>query len=216
MFEISVQGKLKIEDAVEFLDKEVTIIYNGKKVPKLNERSPLKKCLEWIRKAKAEGEGFNRFFALWISYNILYDFYHWKEYQNNPRCISEKRKIRETVRLLNTQEMRIIISQNLQVISNLLRETHRVIIFERGCRELDIKAQLEDSLKKFKSDDDNKESIEKTFENLLLFLYGMRNNLFHGRKNIADHRQEHILNYAYEILLPILSLMLIKLCLGNA
>ena len=122
------QGKLRIEEVVEFLNKnEVTITYNGKTVPKLNElpsedKSILKKCLEWIKKARTEKEEFNKFFALWVSYNIFYDFYYWKVYQNTQRCVGEKRKISKTIGILSTQEMGTIISQSLQMISNILHD----------------------------------------------------------------------------------------------
>jgi len=218
MFEVSVNGKLKLEDAVEFLDKDsVTLIYNGRKVPNVGERYNsedefiIKKCLEWIKKAKAEKDGFNKFFALWVGYNAFYNLYY-RKIHGSLENSGQVERILETKNLLKLEEIRAILQECLQKIKKILNETYYVYL-GRGRNRRDVKRDLEERIREFKESSNNKTIIENTFKTLLKFLYGIRNNLFHGDKRLSDDRQNELLNYAYEILLPILSIMLIKYCL---
>jgi len=226
MFEVSVNGKLKLEDAIVFLDKDgVTLTYNDRRIPSIGERYNselkfysedefiLKKCIEWIKKAKAERDGFNKFFALWVSYNAFYNLYY-RKIHGSLEDVRELDKILETKNLLKLEEIRAILQERLQKIKEILNETYYVYLGTSRNRR-DVKRDLEERIKEFEKDNNNETIVEKTFETLLKFLYGIRNNLFHGEKRLSDARQNELLNYAYEILLPILSSMLIKYCLTS-
>jgi len=234
MFEVSVNGKLKLEDAIVFLDKDgVTLTYNDRRIPSIGERYNselkfysedefiLKKCLEWIKKAKVERDGFNKFFALWVSYNAFYNLYARKKEESIRNCVRyryrnarELCKIIETQNLLDLEERKTLIQKCLLRIRELLNETYHVYLGTDRNRR-DVKRDLEERIKEFEKDNNNETIVKETFETLLKFLYGIRNNLFHGEKRLSDARQNELLNYAYEILLPILSLMLIKYCLTS-
>ncbi len=221
MFEVLINGKLKLEDAVEFLDKDgvtFTLIYNDRRDNlKLKLYSEdefiLKKCLEWIKKAKVEKDGFNKFFALWVGYNAFYNLYY-RKIHGSLENRRELDRILETKNLLEPREIKVILQKYLQEIKKILNEAYHVYL-GRGENRRDVKCELEKRIKEFEENYDNENIAKETFETLLKLLYGIRNNLFHGEKSLSDTRQNELLNYAYEILLPILSLMLIKYCLTS-
>ncbi|NJE49616.1 hypothetical protein [Thermococcus sp. 9N3] len=211
---LKVEGLLDVEDAVEFMDSDtIKVMFRDIEIPKINKDSilvdyeyTLLKSLEWLKKAKQEADGFNKFFSLWVGYNAFYNHYHFYTSTRRSQGSSEKNKIIQTAKLLTISEKRAILFKHLTNIEYILKENYTIKL--RG-KDGDVKQKLKEYIEKFRNDP-NDDNIEIAFEFLLKLLYGIRNNLFHGKKLLSDYIQEKLLTKAYNILLTIFSLMLIK------
>ena len=216
-FRLQINGNIGLPDAVEFLDKEnVKLVYNGQEVPKIktydgwmDENYYLSKSLEWIRKAKSEKDGFNKFFALWVGYNAFYNQFHSREGESNQ---GERNKAKATSRLLLDDEQKILLKELIiqEFLSSLVNGKYRVFVITRNGRKNCV-AEFERSYDSCQSDNwQDVELIKRAFDDLLDLLYGIRCNLFHGNKSLSDPGQNHLLELAYNVLLNVFSFMLIK------
>jgi len=219
---VKVYGKIKLSEIPEFLDSEdVTMEYMGIRLPKISrltyEAIPLRKedetgihyitrfpklvykhVLLWIKKAKSEKTGFDKFFALWVAFNSFYDF-HYERIKPTGKEKDEER-LKKLIEDLTTEDEATTLLQMLSPKIETLLNTYYEIKLNWGRRDIKAELQKEFGQRKF-----NKHTLKL----LILALYGIRNNLFHGSKPLTD-RQERMLNTAFDILLPIFSLLLIK------
>jgi len=209
--------ELDLSDAVEFLDKEnVKLMYGEQEVPKIkaynwgmDENYYLLKSLEWIRKAKSEKDGFNKFFALWVGYNVFYNLFH--DVKRSRSNLGDRKKAKATIELLSDDEQKILLKEPTvqQFLSYLVNGGFRVVV--QGNRQKNCVAEFKRSYDLCQSDNwKNAESIKRAFDDLMDLLYGIRCNLFHGDKSVGDLDQNHLLESAYNVLSNVFSLMLIK------
>jgi hypothetical protein len=223
--EVEILGTVELKDLPEFLDsKGIVIKYKGQPLPRISELSyekiPVriedkngiysehyiyrlpglfyKHVLLWIKKAKSEKTGFDKFFALWVAFNSFYRFYYERVKPEGKE--SDEDRLKKLVNHLITEEEATTLLEMLSPkIKNILRHPGEIKI-NWGRR--DIKAELQTEFEKGNLN-------KHTFKLLILTLYGIRNNLFHGYKALTNE-QEKLLDTAFDVLLPILSLLLIK------
>ena len=223
--EVKIHGSIKLSEIPDFLDsRDIVIKYNGMQLPKISRLSyesiPVsiedkngvyhehyiyrlpglvyKHVLLWVKKAKSEKTGFDKFFALWVAFNSFYNF-HYERIKPTGKESDEKRLKRLIEDLITEGEANSLLKMLSPKIGTLLNSSYDIKI---NWGKRDIKAELQ---REFDQEKFNKYALKL----LVLALYGIRNNLFHGSKPLTS-RQEKVLDTAFEILLPLLSILLIK------
>ena len=77
--EIIVKGKADVLSYIDFLIIENVELEYDNKVIKINEigneeQKILKRIIGWIKKARKEDDYFDKYFALWVAFNIFYNY----------------------------------------------------------------------------------------------------------------------------------------------
>ncbi len=148
-------------------------------------RSANEAARAWYLKARDEGDQFDRFVYLWFAFNILYS-----EFMNNDerwaiRKFTEKRvlNIRNVEQILNHEDSRYFV--------------RRII---RNCR-IDNTQDTAELAAKLKNPRNHKNA---RFEALVLILYQVRCNLFHGNKLFSSESDQEVVLHAANVLQMIL------------
>lgn len=206
LFKLKIYGELNIEDGITLIDKKgLKVEFKGVEIhlEKLSaisrgniwflKESEVRKILEWIKKSEMERDGFNKFFSLWVAFNVFYNLYSDES--------SEKNKVKDVLNLLERQEKKEIVEKLRKKVENWFSDVH-VLRIRYGNRYEEVKEKCKGFLEK--------EDYEKTLEYLMLCLYAVRCNLFHGEKRLTNRRQNKLLNQAYNILKTIFCVLLAK------
>ena len=56
---------------------------------------------------------------------------------------------------------------------------------------------------------------DKDWENMVEFIYVVRNNLFHGGKDPEDERDQYFVEHAYKLLRPLVEILLNEIGIGE-
>jgi len=219
---VKIEGFISLDSFPElWLNDKLTLYWNGTKIPNINEvryvkvrkgevdryyiniNEYLKHVIKWIKKAKAEKTGFDMFFSLWVAFNAFYMFYH--EITEPENEIGEKKQVLKTTELLDGHDIEVFIQLYLPELNKIADTGFALPIKYRKQGRL-IEEDIMPKLRELA----NKTGYSKEdMETILLGLYSIRNSLFHGKKQLIA-QQDKLLRSAYNVLLPLLSLMLIK------
>jgi len=203
--EIIVKGKADILSYIDFLiieNAEVELKYKGKKIKinkiKNEKQEILKRIIGWIKKARNEHDYFDRYFALWVAFNIFYNN------NSSSKNGGEQERVKDMVNLLDKTSKLTIVSKNKENIKYLIELNPKLY------KNPNHDKQLKEKVSKLVELIDSKEINDKDFECLLITLYKIRCNLFHGDKDRTSERQKEIVKYAYNILEYVVSYLLLK------
>lgn len=148
-------------------------------------RAPDEAARAWYLKARDEEDQFDRFVYLWFSFNILYS-----EYMTND----ERWAIRKFV------QSRVHSIRNVEQILNHDDSRYFVRRIIRNCR-IDDTQDTSELAAKLK----NPRNLKTVrFEALMLILYQVRCNLFHGNKLFSSESDQEVVMHAANVLESIL------------
>jgi hypothetical protein len=88
---------------------------------------------------------------------------------------------------------------------------------ERIGKEVDLTKLIDYLRVEPVENNDKKVKIEgdEDWPNMVEFVYSVRNNLFHGSKDPEDARDKFLVEYAYELLRPLVEILLNKIGMGE-
>lgn len=158
----------------------------------------IRKAREWKEKARAEQDPFNKYFSLFVGYNIMYNLYAETINEESASDREDSSRAAAAIGLLDRREREELMHTHL---SGMLSEYLCTI------------TRFKDE--KWKKKDGNtirtklREAFQQkdwpiTFEMLVKWLYKVRCNLFHGEKGRNDRDQELLLRESSMLLDPIL------------
>ncbi|WP_254172881.1 HEPN domain-containing protein [Planktothrix pseudagardhii] len=149
-------------------------------------RFPNEIAKSWVSKAEQETDDFNRFVSLWFAFNALYNEFFFG---------NERRAIKDFIDFSRLQIRREALIEIFRDDSSLFFTT-RII---RDCRDTG-KDTLEDSYKL----NDRRSTPKYRLKALLMILYQVRCNLFHGNKIYHRDSDKEVVRNAANVLLKIL------------
>lgn len=144
-------------------------------------KTPIDAASSWFEKANHEEDEFDRFVYLWFAFNILYS----EHFDNN-----ERQAIREYLR------------ENWWAISNpdIILKSEDVDYFKnriiKNCKIYNRQdtSEFAERLK------NGQNSNRYRFEALMMILYQVRCNLFHGNKLFSSESDQEVVKHAANIL----------------
>lgn len=149
------------------------------------------KVLEWKKKAKNESDPFNKYFALYVVYNIIYGYFE------KDRYYHDSTKADAVIEKIESPENFVI-----SIKGSLERYLKLIPIFREEYWHRKVEGEKENGisylLKKAYSEGNYKETLKQ----LNRWLYKVRCNLFHGGKKLEPD-QEKVVLYSYRLLMSI-------------
>jgi hypothetical protein len=136
------------------------------------------KVEEWKRKAKNERDPFNKYFTLYVAYNIIYGYFE------KPRNYDKDKADKVIEKIKNPENLVISIRSQLAEyldLTPIFREEYWYRKDE-GKRENGIHYLM----KKAYQDENHKETLKQ----LNRWLYKVRCNLFHGEKSVVPEQEK--------------------------
>ncbi len=158
-------------------------------------RDPQQIAHTWLKKAEAENDAFDRFISLWFAFNALYNEFYERD---------ERRAIRDFI------WNRFPSDRYKKRIETLLQSESAIFFKNRRIRNLRSSSSEQndrwwdtrENIERFT----NKEyMVNKRLCELLMIVYQVRCNLFHGDKVYSYSSDEDILTNAGNILNTILN-----------
>jgi hypothetical protein len=136
----------------------------------------------WYEKSSHYNDSFDQFISIWISFNAIYGSINYgREYE----------KIKQTLNQLTKEQINEIMK--LQEV-NYFCNIHPAIGYENDEGQYLTNDRAQNNLNRYKTSNP-KEALKE----LLFIINKVRNNLFHGSKNVDRSRDTKIVSNAYPI-----------------
>lgn len=155
-----------------------------KRISQHPRRKELEKCINWCVNSIEQKDPFDKFIALWVGFNIIYNLY---DAHRNPSIhrdeYNDHRKAVQIKEIIKGSDLIKVIETKFKVI-DLLKQYN--ISHERNDGSVvHYNVELERS---YKNND-----LDRAFEMFLECLYKIRCNLLHGEKERESYRQRRLL-----------------------
>lgn len=138
-------------------------------------------ALSWLRKADNEADQFSRFATLWFGFNSLYNEFYYGD---------ERRAIGDFVFSDDYHLHNFTIERILQAQSSRFFAEHVIRDVRGGTDTAEDQARMNGA----------SFSAKRRLKALLIILYQVRCNLFHGHKVFGRHSDETVVSHAAEAL----------------
>lgn len=137
----------------------------------------MKKVSEWKEKAKNESNPFNKYFTLYVAYNIVYGYFGENRFRDRDNADRIVRKIENPEKFIGSIEG--LLEEYLHLIP-VFREEY----WDQGNERIGsgIDAQLKKAYQE--------RNYEETLRQLNRWLYKVRCNLFHGDKYLEPEQEK--------------------------
>jgi hypothetical protein len=143
--------------------------------------------------------GYELYTYYWIAFNVFYNLNYF--FQNPDQTIwtsKEYKRILNVFTRLDAEKCKIIVERSLAESPDYLTLLSHYTVF--GKNNVDLVTSLKDAC--------SRDDYKKTLENLIMCLYAIRSNLFHGIKEPDDTRQNKRLLESASVLKMILTILL--------
>lgn len=152
----------------------------------------------WIKKAERTNDEFDKYFSLYVAFNILYNIYYFTSEDGRAnKCSSDSRRADNIVKLILDPKQFVIHNENL-----IKKYIYSIPIFGeeywRRCR----KNKGEGISKLLKNAFENK-NYSEVVKQLNRWLYKVRCNLFHGEKSADISKQKKLLGESCKLLMKL-------------